>query len=257
MRTFGLIGNPISESLSPSFFQKKFEIEDIEDAVYQLFPLKSITDLPFLIEKEKTLVGLNVTHPYKETVLPYMNQLTPAAQAIGAVNTIRIHRAGGRIALTGHNTDCEGFGLLLDHINTPNPEHALVLGTGGAAKAVAYALAQRNISYTFISRTAGQNRLTYNDITADIIQRNPLIINATPVGMGAECNTCLPLPYSAITPQHILIDLIYRPEVTTFLQKGKAQGASTFNGLPMLIGQAEASWRFWEEKDESYAIASV
>lgn len=250
MRTFGLIGNPISESLSPSFFQKKFEKEDIKDAEYQLFPLKSITDLPLLIEREKGLVGLNVTHPYKETVLPYMNQLTPAAQAIGAVNTIRIHRTGGHIMLTGHNTDCEGFGLLLDHINTPNPEHALVLGTGGAAKAVAYTLAQRGICYTFVSRTAGQNRLTYNDITADIIQQNPLIINATPVGMGADCNACLPLPYSAITPQHILIDLIYRPKVTTFLQKGKAQGASTFNGLSMLIGQAEASWRFWQEKDK-------
>ncbi len=250
MRIFGLIGNPIKQSLSPLFFQKKFEREDIKDAVYQLFPIPSITDFPLLIEREKNLVGLNVTHPFKEAVLPYMDQLTPAAQAIGAVNTIRIHRAGGRIVLTGHNTDCEGFGLLLDHINTPIPEHALVLGTGGAAKAVAYTLVQRSICYTFVSRTAGQNRLTYNDITTDIIQQNPLIINATPVGMGADCNACLPLPYSAITPQHLLIDLIYRPEVTTFLQKGKVQGASTFNGLPMLIGQAEASWRFWQEKDK-------
>lgn len=257
MRTFGLIGNPIEQSLSPLFFQKKFEREDIKDAVYQLFPIPSITDFPFLIEKEKTLVGLNVTHPYKVTVLPYMDKLTPEAQAIGAVNTIKIHRTGSRTELTGHNTDCEGFGLLLDHISTPISRHALVLGTGGAAKAVAYALAQRNISYTFVSRTAGQNRLTYNDITADIIQRNPLIINATPVGMVAECNAYLPLPYSAITPQHILIDLIYRPEVTTFLQKGKAGGASIFNGLPMLIGQAEASWRFWQEKNNNCAIASV
>lgn len=246
MRLFGLIGYPIDKSLSPHFFQKKFEREGIEDAAYQLFPIPSITDFPLLIEKEKNLVGLNVTHPYKEAILPYMDKLTPEAQAIGAVNTIAIHRAGDSIELTGHNTDCEGFRMLLKEPGEPLPDHALVLGTGGAAHAVAYVLRQQDISFHFVSRSAGENRLTYREITPDIIRQNRLIINATPVGMWPDVELCPPLPYPALTPEHILIDLIYNPAETAFLREGLVRGARCLNGMTMLEGQAEASWRVWE-----------
>ena len=247
MRIFGLIGNPINKSLSPLFFQNKFEKEGIKDAAYQLFPIPSITDFPLLIEKEKNLVGLNVTHPYKEAVLPYMDKLTPEAQAIGAVNTIAIHRAGDSIELTGHNTDCEGFRMLLKKAGAPLPDQALLLGTGGAAKAVAYALQQQGIPFTFVSRSAGAHSISYQDITPEIIRQNQLIINATPVGMWPDTELCPPLPYSALTPEHLLIDLIYNPAETAFLREGLARGARCFNGMTMLEGQAEASWRFWEE----------
>lgn len=247
MRLFGLIGYPIDKSLSPHFFQKKFEREGIKDAVYQLFPLTSITDFPRLIEREKYLVGLNVTHPYKEAIIPYLDELTDEARAIGAVNTIAIHRAGDCIKLTGHNTDCEGFRLLLKEAGTALPDRALVLGTGGAAKAVAYVLRQQGISFHFVSRNAGENRLTYRDITPYIILQNRLIINATPVGMWPDTELCPPLPYSALTPEHLLIDLIYNPAETAFLREGLARGARCLNGMTMLEGQAEASWRFWEE----------
>lgn len=247
MRIFGLIGHPINQSLSPHFFQKKFEREGIEDAAYQLFPIPSITNLPLLIEKEKNLVGLNVTHPYKEAVLPYMDKLTPEAQAIGAVNTIAIHRAGDSIELTGHNTDCEGFRMLLKEAGAPLPDHALLLGTGGAAKAVAYALQQQGIRFTFVSRSAGAHSITYQDITPEILRQNRLIINATPVGMWPDTELCPLLPYSALTPEHLLIDLIYNPAETAFLREGLVRGARCLNGMTMLEGQAEASWRFWKE----------
>ena len=247
MRIFGLIGNPIKKSLSPHFFQKKFEREGIKDAAYQLFPIPSITNLPLLIEKEKNLVGLNVTHPYKEAIIPYLDELTDEARAIGAVNTIAIHRAGDCIKLTGHNTDCEGFRMLLKEAGEPLPDCALLLGTGGAAKAVAYVLRQQGISFHFVSRSTGENRLTYREITPDIIRQNQLIINATPVGMWPDTELCPPLPYSALTPEHLLIDLIYNPTETAFLREGLARGARCLNGMTMLEGQAEASWRVWEE----------
>lgn len=245
MRVFGLIGNPITQSLSPQYFQEKFAKEGIKDAVYQLFPLKSITELPFLIEKEKNLVGLNVTHPYKEAILPYLHQLTKEAQTIGAVNTVSIHRTDGRIELTGHNTDCAGFSTLLNQITEPLPERALVLGTGGAAKAVTYALRQRRVKVAQVSRSDGRADCTYDSLSPSVIENHLMIVNATPVGMGDDKESCPQLPYSAITPHHILIDLIYHPEITIFLRKGAEQGAQTHNGKIMLAGQAEASWQFW------------
>ena len=248
MRVFGLIGNPISQSLSPHFFQQKFEREGITDAVYQLFPLESITDLPFLIENENNCVGLNVTHPYKEAIFPYLHQLTNEAQAIGAVNTVSIRRTDGRVELTGHNTDCAGFSVLLNQIAGALPERALVMGTGGAAKAVAYALRQRGAKVAQVSRSDGRGDYTYGSLTPEVIERHLLIVNATPVGMGADRDSCPPIPYPAITPRHTLIDLIYHPEVTVFLRKGAELGAQTHNGMTMLVGQAEASWRFWTSK---------
>lgn len=247
MRIFGLIGNPIDQSLSPHFFQQKLEREGIKDAIYQLFPIKSIADFPFLIEKEKNLVGLNVTHPHKESIILYLHQLTKEAQAIGAVNTVKINRTEGRIELTGHNTDCAGFSSLLDQITGTLPARALVLGTGGAAKAVGYELRRRGVKAEQVSRTAGRADYTYESLTPEVIENHLLIVNATPVGMGADRDSCPPLPYPAITVRHILIDLIYHPEVTVFLRKGAEQGAQTHNGMTMLVGQAEASWRWWQE----------
>ena len=247
MRIFGLIGNPIKKSLSPHFFQKKFEREGIKDAAYQLFPIPSITDFPLLIEKEKNLVGLNVTHPYKEAILPYMDKLTPEAQAIGAVNTIAIHRAGDSIELTGHNTDCEGFRMLLKEAGAPLPDRALLLGTGGAAKAVAYALQQQGIPFTFVSRSAGAHSISYQDITPEIIRQNQLIINATPVGMWPDTELCPPLPYSALTPDHLLIDLIYNPKETAFMELGRTWGAKVYNGWQMFEEQAKRSWELFNE----------
>lgn len=245
MRVFGLIGNPVSQSLSPHFFQQKFEREGIKDAVYQLFPIKSIADFPFLIDKEKSLVGLNVTHPYKESIIPYLHRLTKEAQAIGAVNTVRVSRTGGRTELTGHNTDCAGFSALMSQITGPLPDSALVLGTGGVAKAVAYELRQRGVKVEQVSRSAGRADYTYGNLTPEVIEGHLLIVNATPVGMGADRDSCIPLPYPFITSQHILIDLIYHPEVTVFLRKGAERGAQIHNGMTMLVGQAEASWRWW------------
>ena len=247
MRLFGLIGYPIDKSLSPHFFQKKFEREGIKDAAYQLFPIPSITDFPLLIEREKYLVGLNVTHPYKESIIPYLDELTDEARAIGAVNTVVVQRNGAHTQLTGHNTDCEGFRLLLKEAGTALPDRALVLGTGGAAQAVAYVLRQQGISFNFVSRSTAENRLTYRDITPYIILQNQLIINATPVGMWPDTELCPPLPYSALTPEHLLIDLIYNPTETAFLREGLVRGARCLNGMTMLEGQAEASWRVWEE----------
>lgn len=245
MRIFGLIGNPISQSFSPIFFHQKFEREGIKDAVYRLFTLESITELPLLLEKEKGIVGLNVTHPYKETISPYLDKLTEEAHAIGAVNTIGIKRNDGSIELTGHNTDCAGFDKLLNQITQPLPEAALVLGTGGAAKAVVHVLRQHGVKVAQVSRSDGRADYTYSSLTPSVIENHLLIINATPVGMGADSHYCPQLPYLTITTKHILIDLIYNPETTLFLQKGKERGAKTFNGMTMLIGQAEASWRWW------------
>lgn len=246
MRLFGLIGYPVQHSRSPFLFQKKFEKDGIKDAVYQLFPILSITDFPLLMEREKDLVGLNVTHPYKESIIPYLDELTDEARAIGAVNTVVVRRNGVHTQLTGHNTDCEGFRLLLKEAGDPLPDRALVLGTGGAAHAVAYVLRQQDISFHFVSRSAGENRLTYREITPDIIRQNRLIINATPVGMWPAVELCPPLPYSALTPEHLLIDLIYNPAETAFLREGLVRGARCLNGMIMLEGQAEASWRVWE-----------
>lgn len=247
MRLFGLIGYPVQHSRSPFLFQKKFEKDGIKDAVYQLFPIPSITDFPLLMEREKDLVGLNVTHPYKESIIPYLDELTDEARAIGAVNTVVVRRNGVHTQLTGHNTDCEGFRLLLKEAGDPLPDRALVLGTGGAAHAVAYVLRQQDISFHFVSHSAGENRLTYREITPDIIRQNRLIINATPVGMWPDTELCPPLPYPALTPEHLLIDLIYNPAETAFLREGLVRGARCLNGMTMLEGQAEASWRVWEE----------
>ena len=245
MKLYGLIGWPIGHSLSPTLFARRFEEEGI-DAGYRLFPLPDANELPELIASNPDLAGLNVTSPWKEAVVQFMQHLSPEARAIGAVNTILINRdSGGKIALTGHNTDAAGFRHELEGLLRGGEKCALVAGTGGAAKAVVTALRQLGISHITVSRTKAHGVITYDDVTPEIIAETDIIINATPLGMADKADKAPSLPYGAITPRHLCIDLIYNPAETLFMKLCAAQGARTANGLEMLRGQAEEAWRFW------------
>jgi shikimate dehydrogenase len=242
MRLFGLIGYPLGHSFSKKYFSKKFEEEQIGDAQYELFEITSIDELPGLFHKFPGLRGLNVTVPYKKVVIPYLDDIDPAAARIGAVNTIRF--ADGR--KTGYNSDYIGFlQSLQDFFPIKNNSAALVLGTGGAAKAVMAALDFLNLPFRLVSRTAGEGEFTYADLTPELIQNYPLIINTTPMGMHPKTETFPELPYAALTNQHYLYDLVYNPAETTFMGKGMAAGAKVKNGYDMLVLQAEESWRIW------------
>jgi shikimate dehydrogenase len=238
---FGLTGYPLSHSFSPRYFSEKFARQGIQ-ASYQLFPLPDISGLRELISLHPQLLGLNVTIPHKETVLPYLDILSEEARAIGAVNCIHIKNK----LLTGYNTDVTGFSQSLTPLLQPYHTRALILGTGGAAKAVRYALDHLGIEWKEVSRTPAVNQLGYEALDADVIQSYPLIINTTPLGMYPHTDACPALPYEALGPEHLLYDLIYNPEETFFLARGKARGARTKNGLEMLELQAEASWHIWQ-----------
>lgn len=240
MRTFGLIGFPLTHSFSPDYFAKKFDREGIRDAKYKSFPLDKIADLPALLESEK-LSGLNVTIPYKESVIPYLDEIDEIAQVIGAVNCIKI--TDGK--LKGYNTDTWGFTESLKSFLGNIQPKALILGTGGSSKAVAFALDSLNIPYEYVSRQSRNSGITYNDLTAEIINAHHLIINTTPIGMYPGINEAPDIPYEYLTAGHYLFDLIYNPEQTLFLQQGLRYGTRTQNGLKMLHLQAEKSWKIW------------
>ena len=238
MRRFGLIGYPISHSFSPGYFKEKFKLFKINDATYDLYPLDNIDKFEELTKSD--IQGVNVTIPYKEQVIPFLNQLSPEAEEIGAVNVIDL-RNDKRI---GHNTDAFGFAhSLMPLWGSDKPSHALVLGTGGAAKAVWYVLNKLGISFKKVSRTKGD--LTYNEISEDIIKTHRLIINTTPLGMSPYIKTYPNLPYHFIGEKHILFDLVYNPKQTTFLKKGIEKGAVIKNGLEMLQLQADRAWEIW------------
>lgn len=237
---YGLIGYPLLHSFSPGYFKEKFAKAEI-DAVYRLFPLANIKKLPQLLAKYPSLSGLNVTIPYKEQVIPFLDDIDNAAKAIGAVNCIKI--SNGK--LKGYNTDVIGFEHSLVPLLQPQHTKALVLGTGGAAKAVAYVLGKLNINYQLVSSSDKTGTIAYRDISTDTIEEHKLIINTTPLGMHPNTDACPDIPYSALGETHLLYDLIYNPEETTFLKKGNAQGATTKNGYEMLVLQAEASWDIW------------
>lgn len=237
---YGLIGYPLSHSFSPGYFKEKFAKVEI-DAVYRLFPLANIKELPQLLAKYPSLSGLNVTIPYKEQVIPFLDDIDNAAKAIGAVNCIKISNG----QLKGYNTDVIGFEHSLAPLLQPQHTKALVLGTGGAAKAVAYVLGKLNINYQLVSSSDKTGTIAYRDISTDTIEEHKLIINTTPLGMHPNTDACPDIPYSALGETHLLYDLIYNPEETTFLKKGNAQGATTKNGYEMLVLQAEASWDIW------------
>ncbi len=241
MRLYGLIGFPLSHSFSKKYFTEKFEKEGIE-AQYELFELPIITNLPALFEKYPTLKGLNVTIPHKKAVVPYLTRLAPSAEKVGAVNVIKIEQDG---SLTGHNTDYIGFRTTLEKFIAQNkaPMQALLLGNGGAAKAVEAVLKDLNMLYTIVARAGGQ--ASFEELTSQMIAQHTLIVNTTPLGMMPHIDTLPALPYQALSPAHFVYDLVYNPAETLFLQKANAKGAHTHNGLAMLYAQAEEAWRIF------------
>ncbi len=238
VRLFGLIGFPLSHSFSKGFFTEKFSRENIAGCAYENFPIPDISAFPALWDENPALEGLNVTIPYKQAVIPYLDELTDAAKVIGAVNCIR---RDGKY-LIGHNTDVLGFGRSLQPLLAPHHTDALVLGTGGAALAVKYALKQLHIRYTEISRSGP---VTYEAITPEMMQSHKLIVNTTPLGMYPNTDAAPPLPYEHAGAEHLFYDLVYNPPETLFMQKGMERGAAVKNGHEMLILQAEASWEIW------------
>ena len=235
---YGLIGYPLSHSFSPAYFNNKFATENI-DARYDAYAIPSVQELKTLLKEHQQLKGLNVTIPYKEQVLPLLHDIDAAASDIGAVNCIDIR--DGR--LIGYNTDYIGFAESLRPLLQAQHTHALVLGTGGAAKAVIYALKQLGIEYKIVSRTGGD--MQYADVGEQVLKQYKLIINTTPVGMYPEIDKAHDIAYQYLGEEHLLYDLVYNPEETLFLKKGKQQGATIKNGYEMLILQAEASWQIW------------
>lgn len=243
MSEFGLIGKNIDYSFSRSYFTNKFKEEELAHT-YRNFDIEFIEDFLGVIKKNKNLKGLNVTIPYKETIIPYLTRLDKTAQKIGAVNTIKFMENG---ELIGYNTDFYGFKKAIEPLLNSNHKKALILGTGGASKAVAYVLEELGITYNYVSRTASKKaKFTYKSITEAIISKHQLIINCTPLGTYPQTNACPPIPYDAITPSHLLFDLIYNPEESKFLTVGKLKGAKIRNGLEMLKFQAEKAWKIWQ-----------
>jgi shikimate dehydrogenase len=245
MRVFGLLGRSLAHSFSQAYFSQKFARLGLADYRYELFELPEASDLPQLLARQPDLAGLNVTIPYKEKIWPYLARVAPSAELVGAVNVIEFLPGG---ELVGHNTDYVGFreSLRTFYPAVAAPRRALVLGTGGAAKAVAAALHELAIPYQLVSRQPGGAHLTYEELTPSLLAGYSLLINTTPLGTYPAVAACPPLPYAALTPQHYLFDLIYNPHETLFLAQGRAAGAHIHNGLDMLERQAEAAWAIWQ-----------
>jgi len=240
-KRYGLVGKDIAYSFSRSYFAKKFQKEDISDCTYENFDLESIEDIQTILKSEN-LSGLNVTIPYKEAIIPYVDQLSEDAKIIGAVNTVRILADG---TTEGHNTDAYGFRAALLRQWNNHADKALILGTGGASKAVRYVLEQMNIEPLFVSRNPRAGQISYEQIDASLIESHKLIINCTPIGTHPKIDQAPQIPYDLINSGHFLFDLIYNPEETLFLAEGKKKGATLQNGYFMLEQQAEKSWNIW------------
>lgn len=247
-KVYGLIGYPLGHSFSKQFFNDKFASEGI-DAEYINFELPDIGDLMEVFAENPGLSGLNVTIPYKQQVIPYLDDLDPEAEEIGAVNVIKITptKRQGDFRLTGYNTDVEGFRLSVKPLLTPERDKALILGTGGASKAVAQAFKTLGVEYTFVSRSKHAGCLTYGELTPEIMASHKVIVNTTPLGMYPHVDECADIPYSCLTPAHLCYDLLYNPDVTEFMRRAQANGAEVKNGLEMLLLQAFASWNVWNK----------
>lgn len=241
MVKYGLIGRGISYSFSREYFTRKFRELGLEDHVYHNYDLGDIGEFPDVLNNNPGLRGLNVTIPYKEAVIPYLHHMHADAEKVGAVNTIRITKEG----LTGYNTDVYGFRLALESQLLPEDRYALILGTGGASKAVAYVLRELQIGFTFVSRTPGPGQLGYGALDPEIMSTHTLIINTTPLGTYPGVDEKPPVPYKELTAAHFLFDLIYNPGKTAFLREGEQAGARITNGLDMLEKQAEKAWEIW------------
>ncbi|KAA6302306.1 MAG: Shikimate dehydrogenase (NADP(+)) [Candidatus Ordinivivax streblomastigis] len=245
MEQYGLIGYPLKHSFSIGFFNDKFAAERI-DAEYVNFELASIKEVKAVLKEHPQLKGLNVTIPYKEQIIPYLDKLSDNAKLIGAVNVVKIERNKGKMKLTGYNSDIIGFKESIVPLLKPHHQSALVLGTGGAAKAVFYGLQQLGIRPVYVSRKKTSDTiLTYSDFTPEVMAAHTLIVNCTPVGMWPNMDEAPNIPYELVTEKHLLYDLLYNPNETMFMKKGLEQGAEVKNGLEMLLLQAFASWDFW------------
>lgn len=243
-KKFGLIGKDISYSFSKKYFTEKFAQDLYEDCSYENFDISKIEDFPSILKNNSNLKGLNVTIPYKESIIPYLDTVSDKAFQIGAVNVIRFTKKGN---LKGYNSDWFGFKKSLEPLLQVHHKKALILGTGGAAKAIAFALDQLGITFSFVSREANPNTIDYSLINATTFDNHQIIINCTPVGTCPNTKEFPPIPYNYFSKQHIAFDLIYNPEETQFLKKAKKQGAVTKNGYEMLVFQAEKAWKIWNK----------
>lgn len=248
MDKYGLIGYPLKHSFSRGFFNEKFLSEKI-NAEYINFEIPSIDLLKTIIQENPELKGLNVTIPYKEQVIPFLDEISENAKLIGAINVIKFERNNkGKLKLKGFNSDIVGFKQSIEPLLLPENCNALILGTGGSAKAVFYGLKQLGVESKYVSRTKKEGILTYEELTEEIIQAHPIIVNCTPVGMWPNVNECPGIPYRFLTSGHLLYDLLYNPNETLFMRKGKEYGATVKNGLEMLLLQAFVSWDIWQGK---------
>lgn len=247
MKQFGLIGYPLGHSFSKNFFNEKFHSENI-DAEYVNFEIPTIEDFPKVVASHPNLVGLNVTIPYKEKVISYLDELDKDAASIGAVNVIRIIRNKGKVTLKGYNSDVLGFTQSIEPLLERHHTKALILGTGGASKAVNYSLRQLELDTLFVSRSRrNESTITYADLTPERMEEYKVIVNCTPVGMYPQADLCPDIPYELLTPQHLLYDLLYNPNTTLFMKRGADQGATVKNGLEMLLLQAFGAWDIWNQ----------
>lgn len=244
MKLYGLIGYPLGHSFSANFFAEKFAREGI-DARYLNFEIPDIGDLMELLAEYPELEGFNVTIPYKQQILPYLQTLSPQAQAIGAVNVVSVEHTAAGPVLHGHNTDCPGFARTLAPLLPQEAVSALVLGTGGAAKAVLTALSQLGVAAKTVSRTPAAGRLTYDDLTAEVMAAHRVVVNCTPLGMWPNVDSAPAIPYDEITTAHVCYDVVYNPEETEFMRRARAKGATVSNGLAMLHMQALLAWQIW------------
>jgi shikimate dehydrogenase len=245
MRRFGLIGFPLSHSFSKKFFTQKFAAENISGCAYELFPIENIELFPKLIAQDRELEGINVTIPYKLAVIPYLDEIDEAAAQIGAVNCIAVKRGNGKLFLKGYNTDAYGFEESLAPMLEPHHSKALVLGDGGAAKAVKYVLNKLGIPFLVVTRKPGSDTVLYDRITAEVLKEYTILINTTPLGMSPDYESCPEIPYESLSDRHLAYDLVYNPEETVFLRRSRERGAKIKNGIEMLHLQAERSWYIW------------
>jgi len=243
-KKFGLIGKDISYSFSKKYFTEKFSKELFDDCTYENFDIPTIEEFPNVLKENPDLKGLNVTIPYKEAIIPFLDTMSDKAFRIGAVNVIRFTKKGN---LKGYNSDWYGFKKSLEPLLQPHHKKALILGTGGASKAVAFALDKLGIFYTFVSREATENAIDYNRVNTTTFDNFQIIINCTPLGTSPNTKEFPPIPYEFFTEKHIAFDLIYNPEETQFLKKAKKKGATIKNGYEMLVFQAEKAWTIWNK----------
>lgn len=246
MRKFGLIGYPLGHSFSKAYFTEKFRREGIYDAVYENYPLENIALVGDIIRNDPDLRGLNVTIPYKSDIIPLLDNIDAEASEIGAVNVVSIRTSGTGRLIYGHNSDVTGIRDSIGHL-LRRPGMAMVLGTGGASKAVIHVLKKAGFEIIKVSRRSGEDAISYDDIRADLFEAVDIIINTTPMGMYPSVESKPALPYDLLEERHTLFDLVYNPEVTAFMQEGLARGCKVIGGLRMLHSQAEKSWSIWNE----------